>query len=187
MSFGRSSLHSDSGPVVEDSVPSSGRVCGYGPLVSSHVELSMNLTELLGTPSVCASPFLFVDEPSSMWAKSRTRPYGYKKGGSRGLSPCYLYDIYLYSLGYHKLESPVDWLGLGRSVGPVSSVGEGSHSLRGGGLPLRHRVAYAPLYGPIYPYGNTEILAFTVLGIKTRTMINTINSINYLLFYSLSN
>ena len=86
MSFARGSLHSDSGPVVEDSVPSSGRVCGYGPLVSSHVELSMNLTELLGTPSVCASPFLSVDEPSSIRAKSRTRPYGYKKGGSRGLS-----------------------------------------------------------------------------------------------------
>ena len=68
VSFGRGSLQLDSGPVVEDSVPSSLRVCGYGPLDSSHVDLTMNPTELLGTPSVCASPFLSVDEPSSIRA-----------------------------------------------------------------------------------------------------------------------
>ena len=66
VSCGHSSLPSDSVPVVEDSVPFAGRVYGYGPLVSSPVVLSMNLTELLGTPFVCASPFLSVDEPSSM-------------------------------------------------------------------------------------------------------------------------
>ena len=50
MSYGRSSLPSDSVPVVEDSVPSVGRVCGDDLLVSLHAELVMNYTRLLGTP-----------------------------------------------------------------------------------------------------------------------------------------
>ena len=50
MSYGHSSLPSDSAPVIEDSVPTVGRVCVDDLLVSLHAELVMNYTRLLGMP-----------------------------------------------------------------------------------------------------------------------------------------
>ena len=96
----------------------------------------------LGTPTVCASPFLTVDEPGSIRAKYWTRPYYNRRVGSRG---------YLHLIAYattdrnHLLTDcaeSVNWIRLLDRRG-CSRVRE---------LLIRHKVYYVPLEFKACPF-----------------------------------